>query len=91
MDRICRHCSRPTRRAGRGLCWRCWRDRAIRDRYAVVAQFSGGDAGRMGREVQLRKLTSPTSARIGTEERIAVMQQRAEQRLPTKVDGDAER
>jgi hypothetical protein len=76
---LCRHCGRTTANRPRGLCWSCYYTPGLRHRYVSTSKFARrGIEDRTGR-VALPPL--PTSARPGSPEKVAVLEQRARSHL----------
>lgn len=89
---ICRHCSRGKVNRPRGLCWTCWHDVEVRERYPIVA--SRYTARGHGNGPGGYALPEPTAAVPGTPEKIAVLERRARDGLalfhPLDAGGAAE-
>lgn len=74
--RMCRHCHRRRVNRSRGLCWACYYNPTISDRYATA-----GGRGRRGICVANESpppCAMPTAAIPGTEDKVAVLCERAE-------------
>ncbi len=76
------HCAASQVTQARGLCWRCYADKAIRARYPLIGrvkQYRGnGSAAEVVRSKSRRPAANPVKALPGSEERIAAMRQRLE-------------
>lgn len=73
----CLHCNRilkSRKHTGRGLCFACFLDRSIRERYPTLVDCNN-DSVRTGSG---RLPDHPTSALPGTPEKIAVLRRRAQ-------------
>ena len=72
---ICRHCHRVHSTRPRGLCWTCYYTPGVRDRFPSTSKFARrGVADFSG----LSALSAaPTSARPGTPEKVAILEERA--------------
>jgi hypothetical protein len=76
---VCRHCHRIKASRPRGLCWTCYYTPGVRDRYPSRSKFGRrGPADFYGRAV-LPPVATP--APPGTPEKVAVLAQRACERL----------
>jgi hypothetical protein len=69
---FCRHCGHETAGRPRGLCWSCYFTPAIRSLYPSQARYG---LARDNPGVPLP--AAPTEARPGTEEKLAVLCERA--------------
>jgi len=67
---LCRHCHTRKVQRARGLCSPCYYTPAIRDRYPPKCVAKGPTASKA-------PLGEPTSAHPGSEEKIAIMMERA--------------
>lgn len=75
-EQLCRHCRvRPVSRT-RGLCWGCFYNPSIRDLYPSTSKFGLANRGICNGHVAT-VMPTPTTARPGTPEKVAVMQARA--------------
>lgn len=72
----CLHCQRPRPKKGRGLCGTCYDQRAVRGRYAPGAVSTAG-AGVCKANARLPPPARPTRHPPGSEDKVAVMEQRA--------------
>jgi hypothetical protein len=90
---LCRHCK--TRRASlrrRGLCWKCHADGNVRKDYGFVRRKGqgGGGYGVAGAiNPRGRQPAQPTGAAPGSEEKIAVLEERARLGLAMRHPDDA--
>ena len=75
MKRPCRHCGRRKYLKARQLCWPCYYQPAVRDRYPVSTHCRGA------REIEdfngPGAAPAPTDARPGTPSKFAVLCERA--------------
>jgi hypothetical protein len=72
----CRHCRRGKVTRPRGLCWACYYQPGVREKYPSPSIF-----GRRGIDDFYGRITPPpfpTAALPGTPEKIAILTQRAE-------------
>lgn len=72
----CRHCGGGPVNRPRGLCWHCYNTPGVRGQYAPVNKFGRRGVGNCLRRPP-RRPASPTSAPPGSEEKVAVLAERA--------------
>ena len=84
----CRHCNRREGTRGRGLCFTCFVDSAVRGQYPSPHAVNGRRGVGNG-NVSARPLPAPTAAWPGTPEKLAVMIERAEHGLSLWHPDDA--
>lgn len=72
--RLCVHCCARVVSRPRGLCWPCFHSPGVRSLYAIATNSRPGHGLGVANEVLP---ASPTDARPGTPEKVAVMQARA--------------
>src|SRR5262245_35331292 len=74
----CRHCGRSKVNRPRGLCWSCYYTPGVRERYPSTSKFAyrGNGAGNGAAPLPLE----PTTARPGSPEKVAVLEERARRR-----------
>lgn len=72
----CRHCGRDKVNRPRGLCWACYYRDGVREQYPSESKF--GRRGVLDSPGKVRIPLAATMAEPGSEAKIAVMQQRAE-------------
>lgn len=91
MEReTCRHChERPVNR-GRGLCWVCGNDPAIRNLYGPVSAYGNRGPNANGRRAS-DVLPVPTDAEPGSERKKIVLEERARNRQELHVARDERR
>ena len=70
----CRHCHRHPAHRPRGLCFNCYKNRGIRNRYPSAAPRRGTGLGARKNAGLPKK---PTTAKPGTPETVEVMGERA--------------
>lgn len=79
---ICRNCNTPQCHKARGLCWRCYLDADVREKFPLPGWRNAkarwnGSLG-IGESNHTRPLPDqPTNAQPGTEEKIRVLEERA--------------
>ena len=72
---ICRHCQKVKSNRPRGLCWSCYYRPGVRDQYPSTSKYARrGVTDFNGKTAQA---ALPTSALPGTEEKVAVLAERA--------------
>lgn len=86
---ICRHCHSRKSNRPRGLCWRCYDARSVRDRYFTRSKFSRRGVG-LG-NIQPRSADRPSGSFPGSEEKVAEMERRAAMEMELWHPEDAER
>lgn len=76
MRRVCRHCGCQKASRPRGLCWRCFDVPGIRNLYPSTSKYAR--RGLVCEDNPQLRPPQPTSARPGSPEKLAVLEQRAE-------------
>jgi len=72
---LCRHCQKVRSNRPRGLCWSCYYTPGVRDQYPSTSKYARrGVSDFNGRASQS---VDPTTALPGTEEKVAVLAERA--------------
>ncbi len=71
----CRHCGRNRVNRPRGLCWSCYYAPGVRERYPSTSKFAKRGVGNGNGMAPLP--SSPTGARPGSPEKVAVLAQDA--------------
>ena len=72
---ICRHCQKVKSNRPRGLCWSCYYRPGVRDQYPSTSKYARrGVSDFNGKTAQA---ALPTNALPGTEEKVAVLAERA--------------
>jgi hypothetical protein len=72
---MCRHCGRTPANRPRGLCWTCYYTPGVRQQYPSTSKFARRGIHDFNGRVELPR--TPTRAMPGTEEKIAVLEERA--------------
>ncbi len=72
---LCRHCQRVPSNRPRGLCWSCYYTPGVRELYPSTSKFARRGVDDFYGEAHLA--AQPTSARPGTPEKVAVLEERA--------------
>lgn len=78
MKPKCRHCKVRVGNRQKGLCWACSLDDSVRSLYPTTSKFGRRGIG----SVACEGFTTPTGHEAGSEEKIAVMHERALAGLP---------
>lgn len=74
---ICRHCQKCKVNRPRGLCWSCYYRPGVRDLYPSTSKYAHRG---VGNKTGVQSLPSaPTDTEPGSEERLAVLAERARQ------------
>jgi len=74
---MCRHCGRAPTSRPRGLCWSCYYTPGVRQLYPTASKYARQSDDFFG----LGELPAvPTSARPGSPEKVAILEQRASRR-----------
>ncbi|HEV3263397.1 MAG TPA: hypothetical protein VG013_41565 [Gemmataceae bacterium] len=83
---MCRHCGRQPTSRPRGLCWSCYYTPGLRQLYPSTSKYAhtGEDFCGLGEPPP-----GPTSARPGSPEKVAILQQRARLHQRLWHPGDA--
>jgi hypothetical protein len=71
----CRHCQRSRVNRPRGLCWSCYYRPGVREQYPSTSKFGRRGVGHFSGAAPL---PIPTAALPGSQEKLAVLVQRAE-------------
>ncbi len=72
---LCRHCQKVKSNRPRGLCWSCYYRPGVRDQYPSTSKYARRGVGDFHGRTKLA--AEPTTARPGTEAKIAVLAERA--------------
>lgn len=72
----CKHCHRWLTCQSRGLCWKCWHTPGVKNSYPVLIDCRTIGVGTV--ITGIRRYPTPTQARPGTPEKVAVLEARAE-------------
>jgi len=84
---LCRHCQHSHVNRPRGLCWSCYYAPGVRDQYPSTSKYARRGIGdRTGR---VPMPPSPTWAIPGSPEKVAILEQRAQQRMALWHPSDA--
>jgi hypothetical protein len=84
---LCRHCQRVQVTRPRGMCWTCYYTPGLRERYPSTSKFARhGISDFLGPG---RRPTTPTRARPGSSEKVAILEQRARLRQELWHPSDA--
>lgn len=75
MVKICRHCGKVKVNRPRGLCWSCYYSPGVRALYPSTSKFARRGIEDLDGPVALPSI--PTDALPGTEEKVAVLEERA--------------
>jgi hypothetical protein len=75
---LCRHCQHAVISRPRQLCWSCYYAPGVRDRYPSTSKFGRRGVGNFFGKAPLPPF--PTTARPGSPEKVALLEQRAQQR-----------
>ena len=84
---MCRHCNRTNANRPRGLCWTCYYTPGIRELYPSTSKFARRGVDDFNGAARLP--AAPTEAPPGSPEKVAILEQRARQRLALWHPGDA--
>ena len=71
---MCRHCGRVPAGRPRGLCWGCYYEPGVLPLYPSTSKFARRGVGLADRPAPLPR---PTSARPGSPEKVAILEERA--------------
>ena len=72
---ICRHCNHSVVSRPRGLCWACYYKPGVRELYPSTSKFGRRGIGNFNGSAPLPAF--PTQALPGSEEKVAVLAERA--------------
>ena len=75
---ICRHCQKSKVNRPRGLCWSCYYRPGVRDQYPSTSKYARRGVGNFCGTAPLP--ATSTSAAPGSEEKIAILAERAKNR-----------
>lgn len=75
---ICRHCHKGPVNRPRGLCWSCYYRPGVRDCYPSTSKYARRGVGNFNGPTPLP--SGPTSAAPGSEDKVAVLAERARMR-----------
>lgn len=89
MGKLCRHCQRGLVNRPRGLCWSCYYKPGVRDQYPSESIYARRGVG--GNNQGVDPPPYPTDAIPGTDEKVAVMEWRAENGYALWHPGDTRR
>src|SRR5687767_2729126 len=78
VGRVCRHCQQSKVNRPRGLCWSCYYRPGVRELYPSTSKYARRGVGNFAGAAPLPPC--PTSARPGTPEKLAVLEERARDR-----------
>lgn len=73
---VCRHCRRGNVNRPRGLCWPCYYTPAVSALYPSTSKYARRGVG-YGHRANAPLPAAPTSARPGTPEKLAALEDRA--------------
>jgi hypothetical protein len=76
---ICRHCQKSKVNRPRGLCWSCYYRPGVRDKYPSTSKFARRGVGNFCGLAPLPPC--PTSFPPGSPEKVAILAERARQKL----------
>lgn len=88
-QRVCQHCHKTGACRPYQLCWKCYYMEGVRDLYKVHTKWNRRGAGQDGKNRPFQLPDSPTSYLPGTEEKIAVLEERASQGISLHHPCDA--
>lgn len=84
---LCRHCQKVRSNRPRGLCWSCYYRPGVRDQYPSTSKYARrGVSDFNGRT---KGLDEPTLALPGTDEKVAILAERARRGLSLWHPNDA--
>lgn len=72
---MCRHCQKVRSNRPRGLCWSCYYKPGVRDQYPSTSKYAR--RGVSDFNGQASQAAQPTDALPGTEEKVAILAERA--------------
>ncbi len=72
---ICRHCKKSKVCRPRGLCWTCYYRPGVKEMYPSTSKYARRGVGNFAGQAPLPKRS--TNARPGSEEKIAILMERA--------------
>ena len=75
---ICRHCEKSKVNRPRGLCWSCYYKPGVRDLYPSTSKYARRGVGNFCGQAPLPAVA--TAAAPGSEEKIAILAERAKNR-----------
>lgn len=84
---LCRHCQKVKPNRPRGLCWSCYYRPGVRDMYPSTSKFARRGISDFTGGTSLA--AQPTSAMPGSEEKVAILAERARLGLSLWHPGDA--
>src|SRR4051794_1480050 len=76
---LCRHCKRSKQNRPRGLCWSCYYRPGVRETFPSTSKFAR--RGILDFNGYAATAVRPTSAPPGSPEKVAVLEERAQQGL----------
>ena len=72
---LCRHCQKVRSNRPRGLCWSCYYRPGVRDQYPSTSKYARRGVSDFNGRTALA--AEPTNALPGTEDKVAVLAERA--------------
>lgn len=72
---LCRHCQKVRSNRPRGLCWSCYYKPGVRDQYPSTSKYARRGVSDFNGRTALAD--EPTEALPGTEDKVAVLMERA--------------
>lgn len=72
---LCRNCNHSKPNRPRGLCWTCYYTPGVRDRFPSTSKFARRGVGDFNGKAKLPPV--PTHAMPGSEEKVAILEERA--------------
>ena len=72
---ICRHCDRSPVSRPRGLCWSCYYTPGVREKFPSTSKFCRRGVGNFNGAAPLPAF--PTKATPGSQEKVAILEERA--------------
>jgi hypothetical protein len=85
---LCRHCHSGTVSRPRGLCWPCYYTAGVRDLYPSTSKYGRRGLGNFNGATPLPAV--PTDAMPGSPEKVAILMERAQNRLSLWHPEDAD-
>ncbi|MFO0844836.1 MAG: hypothetical protein U0797_20965 [Gemmataceae bacterium] len=84
---LCRHCQKVRSNRPRGLCWSCYYRPGVRDQYPSTSKYAR--RGVTDFNGQTKGFDEPTEALPGTEQKVAILAERARRGLSLWHPSDA--
>jgi hypothetical protein len=72
---LCRHCQKVKSNRPRGLCWSCYYRPGVRDQYPSTSKYARRGVSDFNGQSKLS--AEPTDALPGSEEKVAILAERA--------------